>query len=68
MMLFVAPLRGINVGGRILVSMRDIAGTLREAGCANVSTHGQSGNVLFETDGTGGLGRAVRVTCAVVGG
>lgn len=46
---FVAFLRGVNVGGHIVVKE-----TLREAfaslGFQNVSTFKQSGNVVFETD------------------
>ena len=46
---FVAFLRGINVGGHIVVKEK-----LKEAftslGFQNVSTYKQSGNVVFETD------------------
>ena len=46
---FVAFLKGINVGGHIVVKER-----LKEAftslGFQNVSTYKQSGNVIFETD------------------
>jgi len=47
---FVALLRGINVGGKYLVAMTEVTEAFREAGHANVRTHGQSGNVLFETE------------------
>jgi uncharacterized protein (DUF1697 family) len=52
---YVALLRGINVGGKNLVAMREVAAAFRDAGYGNVRTHGQSGNVLFETDHGGGL-------------
>jgi len=46
---FVAFLRGINVGGHIVVKEK-----LKEAFTSlsfqNVSTHKQSGNVIFETE------------------
>jgi uncharacterized protein (DUF1697 family) len=42
-----ALLRGINVGGKNKLSMRDLAALFEEAGCENVSTFIQSGNVLF---------------------
>jgi uncharacterized protein (DUF1697 family) len=50
---FVALLRGINVGGKNLIAMSDIATSFRAAGYTNVRTHGQSGNVLFEADSAG---------------
>jgi uncharacterized protein (DUF1697 family) len=42
-----ALLRGINVGGRHLLSMADLADCFRAAGALEVSTYIQSGNVLF---------------------
>jgi uncharacterized protein (DUF1697 family) len=51
---FVALLRGINVGGKNLIAMSDLAGSFREAGFENVRTHGQSGNVLFDANDVGG--------------
>jgi len=50
---FAALLRGVNVGGKNLVSMTELATSFRELGYSNVRTHGNSGNVLFET-GDGG--------------
>lgn len=43
----VALLRGINVGGKNLIRMPDLADAFRDAGYADVSTYIQSGNVLF---------------------
>ena len=43
----VALLRGINVGGRNLVSMSDLRTAFIGAGFDDVSTYIQSGNVLF---------------------
>jgi uncharacterized protein (DUF1697 family) len=51
---FVALLRGINVGGKNLIAMSDLAASFREAGFENVRTHGQSGNVLFDASDVGG--------------
>ena len=45
--IWVALLRGINVGGKNLLPMTDLAGLFEEAGCAGVRTYIQSGNVLF---------------------
>jgi uncharacterized protein (DUF1697 family) len=47
---YVALLRGINVGGRNLVGMKDLRTAMEGHGLHNVSTYIQSGNVLFETD------------------
>jgi uncharacterized protein (DUF1697 family) len=43
----VALLRGINVGGKNLISMGELAEAFRDAGYTEVRTHLQSGNVLF---------------------
>jgi len=45
----VALLRGINVGGKNILSMKDLARMFGEAKCTNVFTYIQSGNVIFET-------------------
>lgn len=42
-----ALLRGINVGGRNKLQMRDLSGMFEQAGCENVRTFIQSGNVIF---------------------
>jgi uncharacterized protein (DUF1697 family) len=46
---FVAFLRGINVGGRI-VTKEKLTEAFTSLGFQNVSTYKQSGNVIFETD------------------
>jgi len=46
---FVALLRGINVGGKNKLPMKDLTAMFVEAGCRNVRTYIQSGNVVFET-------------------
>jgi uncharacterized protein (DUF1697 family) len=45
--IYVALLRGINVGGHRPVKMTDLRTTLEKAGCTNVATYIQSGNVVF---------------------
>lgn len=45
--LFVALLRGINVGGKNKMPMKDLAGIFESAGCTDVRTYIQSGNVVF---------------------
>jgi uncharacterized protein (DUF1697 family) len=44
----VALLRGINVGGKNLLPTKDLARMFAEAGCADVRTYIQSGNVVFK--------------------
>ena len=43
----VALLRGVNVGGKNKIVMRDLAAFFVEAGCGDVRTHIQSGNVIL---------------------
>jgi len=43
----VALLRGINVGGRNKLPMRDLVAIFVDAGCTDVTTYIQSGNVIF---------------------
>lgn len=45
---YVAMLRGINVGGRNKLPMRELAALFAGAGCDNVETYIQSGNVIFD--------------------
>src|SRR3954469_9899408 len=46
----VALLRGINVGGKNKLSMRDLRDLFTDAGCADVQTYIQSGNVIFRAE------------------
>lgn len=43
----VALLRGINVGGKNILPMKDLAVMFHDAGCGEVQTYIQSGNVVF---------------------
>ncbi len=49
---FVALLRGINVGGKNMLPMKDLVGMFEKAGCADVKNYIQSGNVVFTTNPT----------------
>jgi uncharacterized protein (DUF1697 family) len=49
---YVALLRGVNVGGKNLLPMKDLAQIFIEAGCADVRTYIQSGNVIFRAAGS----------------
>lgn len=44
---WIAFFRGINVGGRNTLPMRELQALLRELGCTDVVTYIQSGNVVF---------------------
>ena len=46
---FIALFRGINVGGKNILPMKDLAGILEGVGYNNVKTYIQSGNVVFQT-------------------
>ncbi|GIP23875.1 DUF1697 domain-containing protein [Paenibacillus sp. J22TS3] len=51
-MIYIALLRGINVGGNNKIKMADLKKALEDAGFLRVKTYIQSGNVLFESDKT----------------
>ena len=44
----IALFRGINVGGKNSLPMKELVGILEELGCQNVKTYIQSGNVVFK--------------------
>lgn len=49
-MKYFALLRGINVGGKNRVPMKELQSCFLDAGFTNVQTYINSGNVLFETE------------------
>jgi uncharacterized protein (DUF1697 family) len=48
----VALLRGINVGGKHSLPMKELAALFMKCGCSDVATYIQSGNVVFSTAGS----------------
>jgi len=48
-MLYVALLRGINVGGKNKVDMKQLKGVFEDAGMTDVKTYINSGNVIFSS-------------------
>ena len=50
MAVYIALLRGINVGGKHVVKMAELKRLFEELGYKRVETYIQSGNVLFESD------------------
>ncbi len=59
---FVALLRGINVGGKNKLPMKALVGLFEEAGCRDVRTYIQSGNVVYRAGSH--LGKAVPASVA----
>jgi len=51
-MMYIALLRGINVGGTNIIKMVDLRAALESAGFENVRTYIQSGNVVFDCKST----------------
>jgi uncharacterized protein (DUF1697 family) len=47
---FVALLRGINVGGKNMLPMKDLIKLFEKAGCTNVKNYIQSGNIVFKAN------------------
>jgi uncharacterized protein (DUF1697 family) len=47
---YLALLRGINVGGKNKVPMAELRARFEELGCENVRTYIASGNVMFESN------------------
>lgn len=46
-MIYVALLRGINVGGNNKINMKELKGAFEEAGMTSVQTYINSGNIVF---------------------
>lgn len=57
---FVALLRGINVGGKRMLPMKDLTALFTKAGATNVRTYIQSGNVVFDAKSDGPIIERVR--------
>jgi len=47
---YVALFRGINVGGKNVLPMKDLVGLFKKTRCEKVETYIQSGNVLFQAE------------------
>ncbi len=50
MQTWIALLRGINVGGKNLLPMKNLVALLEELGCSQVKTYIQSGNAVFRSE------------------
>ena len=49
MQTYILLLRGINVGGKNKLPMKDLVATLEKVGCRDVATYIQSGNAVFRS-------------------
>jgi len=52
MTVYIALLRGINVGGKNIIKMADLKQVFESIGLCEVKTYIQSGNVIFKSDET----------------
>ena len=59
---YVALIRGINVGGKNMVAMTELAKMFTKAGCSEVRTYIQSGNVIFSAEPDLALGVAAMIS------
>ncbi|MBH0334023.1 cytoplasmic protein, partial [Bacillus thuringiensis] len=50
MTLYIALLRGINVGGHKVIKMADLKRVFESIGLKQVKTYIQSGNIVFESE------------------
>lgn len=64
-MTYIAFLRGVNVGGKGIVSMAAIREALVDLGLSDVRTYINSGNVIFSTRASNGQQLSVRIEKAL---
>lgn len=65
MYVWIALLRGINVGGANVLNMRDLVALLESLGCVDPKTYIQSGNVVFRSAEQSSLVMENRISDAV---
>jgi len=64
MRIWIALVRGINVGGRTL-RMKDLVACVEEVGCTDVKTYVQSGNLVFRSSVSSASALATRIEKAI---
>jgi uncharacterized protein (DUF1697 family) len=62
---YIVLLRGINVGGRNALPMKELVAILEDLGCQNVRTYIQSGNVVLQATEATAAGLAGQITLKV---
>jgi uncharacterized protein (DUF1697 family) len=65
--MYVALLRGVNVGGKNVLPMKDLAALFAREGCQSVRTYIQSGNVIFDAEPETLRGLPDRISERIVG-
>lgn len=65
-MKYVALLRGINVGGKNKISMNELSELFAAAGCTDVETYIQSGNVVFAAKAAALKGMPTTISSAIL--
>ncbi|MFC1640285.1 DUF1697 domain-containing protein [Gemmatimonadota bacterium] len=63
---FIALLRGINVGGKNILPMKELVSVLESLGLHNVKTYIQSGNVVFQSKTTDEEELSLAIKAAIV--
>jgi uncharacterized protein (DUF1697 family) len=61
----IALFRGINVGGKNSLPMKELVEILKELGCRNVKTYIQSGNAVFQTKEKNTARLSTKVSAAI---
>jgi uncharacterized protein (DUF1697 family) len=61
----IALFRGINVGGKNKLPMKDLVATLENLGCQDVATYIQSGNAVFRSEEAAGAPLAETIKAAI---
>jgi len=62
----IALFRGINVGGRNMLPMKELASLMESMGLKNVNTYIQSGNVVFQVAGSRDSGLATKIQDSIL--
>ena len=65
MLSFVALFRGINVGGKHALPMKELVAILEELGSRNVKTYIQSGNAVFRSPAKNATRLAIKISAEV---
>ena len=65
MNIWIALLRGINVGGKNVLKMKDLVAVLEQAGCSDVNTYVQSGNAVFRSAESSAMAMGGRIEDAL---
>ena len=65
MVTYIALFRGINVGGRNTLPMKDLVALLEGLGCDDVTTYIQSGNAVFRHDEVDSPHLAARISTSI---